>query len=414
MSLRRTAWLLAASTAFSAVAGQALAATEIQWWHAMGGRLGEVVEEITKRYNASQSEYKLISTYKGGYEDTMTAGIAAFRAKQQPQIIQIFDAGAATIINAKGALIPVADLMVKYGVGFNINDYIAGVRYFYADSDGKMIGLPFNSSTPLLYYNKEALKKAGVAGPPLTWEEFEAMAPKLKAAGYQALAQSHSPWIFSENFHSRHNIQLASANNGYDSTDTKLMYNNKHMIMHWTRVKSWLDDGYYGYYGRKWGDNQDAFRQQKTAMWLGSSGSFGGLRKSVKFDFGTSYLPYWKSIIDKPKGTFIGGAALFAFSGHSDAQYKGVADFFAFMIKPETQVYWHKETGYVAITNEAYEMAKASGYYNEVPDAADKRILPARMQTDGAGHIEHARFILHPAYDNAVVGLKIGPEVANS
>ena len=335
----------------------------------MGGRLGEVVEEITKRYNASQSEYKLISTYKGGYEDTMTAGIAAFRAKQQPQIIQIFDAGAATIINAKGALIPVADLMVKYGVGFNINDYIAGVRYFYADSDGKMIGLPFNSSTPLLYYNKDALKKAGVAGPPLTWEEFEAMAPKLKAAGYQALAQSHSPWIFSENFHSRHNIQLASANNGYDSTDTKLMYNNKHMIMHWTRVKSWLDDGYYGYYGRKWGDNQDAFRQQKTAMWLGSSGSFGGLRKSVKFDFGTSYLPYWKSIIDKPKGTFIGGAALFAFSGHSDAQYKGVADFFAFMIKPETQVYWHKETGYVAITNEAYEMAKASGYYNEVPDA---------------------------------------------
>ena len=188
----------------------------------MGGRLGEVVDEITTRFNASQSDYKLVATYKGGYEDTMTAGIAAFRAKNQPQVIQVFDAGAATIINAKGALVPVAELLDKYGVGFNAMDYLAGVPNFYADSSGQMIGLPFNSSTPLLYYNKEAFAKAGVTEPPLTWEAFEAIAPKLVAAGYQALAQSHSPWIFSENFHSRHNIQLATANNGYDSTDVKI------------------------------------------------------------------------------------------------------------------------------------------------------------------------------------------------
>ena len=148
----------------------------------------------------------------------MTAGIAAFRAKQQPNLIQIFDAGAATIINAKGATVPIADLMAKHAGGFDISDYIAGVRYFYADSDGKMIGMPFNSSTPLLYYNKDAFAKAGIANPPTTWEEVEAIAPKLKEAGYVALAQSHSPWIFSENFHSRHNIQLATGNNGYDST----------------------------------------------------------------------------------------------------------------------------------------------------------------------------------------------------
>ncbi|MCF6303320.1 MAG: ABC transporter substrate-binding protein, partial [Devosiaceae bacterium] len=128
----------------------AWSATEIQFWHAMGGRLGEVVNEVADKYNASQTTYKLVPTYKGGYEDTMTAGIAAFRAKQQPNILQVFDAGAATIINAKGATVAVADLMAKYSGGFEINDYIAGVRYFYADSDGKMIGMPFNSSTPLL------------------------------------------------------------------------------------------------------------------------------------------------------------------------------------------------------------------------------------------------------------------------
>jgi len=365
--------ILAAATALALFApgaiGAAYAKTQIQWWHAMGGRLGEVVDEITQQFNASQDEYELVSTYKGGYEDTMTAGIAAFRAKNQPHIIQIFDAGAATIINAKGATLPVADLLTQYGIGFNIEDYITGVRYFYADSDGTMIGLPFNSSTPLLYYNKAAFEKAGIENPPATWEEFEAIAPKLKEAGYKALAQSHSPWIFAENFHSRHNIQMASANNGYDSTDVKVLYNNEHMIHHWTKVKEWFDNGWYGFYGRDWGANQDAFQKEEVAMWLGSSGSFGGLKKSAKFEFGTSFLPYWKSIIDEPKGTFIGGAALFAFAGHSDEEYKGVAKFFEFMTEPETQLFWHKETGYVAITNKAYELAKSTGYYNETPDA---------------------------------------------
>ena len=344
---------------------QALSATEIQWWHAMGGRLGEVVNEIAENYNASQSDVVVVPTYKGGYEDTVTAGIAAFRAKEQPHIIQIFDAGAATIINAKGATVPVADLMKD----FDIEDYIPGVRYFYADSAGKMIGLPFNSSTPLLYYNKDAFAEAGIDAPPKTWEEFEAIAPKLKEAGYIALAQSHSPWIFSENFHSRHNLQMATGNNGYDSTDVKLLYNNEHMKMHWGKVKGWLDEGYYGFYGRAWGDNQDAFVQKKVAMWLGSSGSFGGLTSSAEFEFGATFLPYWESIIKEPKGTFIGGAALFAMAGHEDDEYEAVADFFSYMTASTNQVFWHKQTGYVPITQAAYDDAKKDGYYESTPDA---------------------------------------------
>jgi len=353
----------------TALPSSAFAQTEIQFWHAMGGRLGEVVEEITAKYNESQSDYTLVSTYKGGYEDTMTAGIAAFRAKEQPNIIQIFDAGAATIINAKGATVPMADLMAEHAGGFDSADYIEGVRYFYADSEGKMIGMPFNSSTPLLYYNKDAFAEAGIENPPATWEEFEAIAPVLKEAGYTALAQSHSPWIFSENFHSRHNLQLATGNNGYDSTDVEILYNNDHMKMHWGKVKEWLDAGYYGFYGRAWGDNQDAFVQKEVAMWLGSSGSFGGLSNSAEFEFGAAYLPYWKSIIEEPKGTFIGGAALFAMSGKPDEENKGVADFMSFLTSAEMQYFWHKETGYVPITNAAYDLAKGDGYYETTPDA---------------------------------------------
>ncbi|WP_298359346.1 extracellular solute-binding protein [uncultured Litoreibacter sp.] len=358
-------FLTVMAAGFMTVAAPVSAATDIQFWHAMGGRLGEVVEEIAAKYNASQDTYNLVPTYKGGYEDTMTAGIAAFRAKQQPNIIQIFDAGAATIINAKGATVPIAELMAD----FNAEDYIEGVRNFYADSDGNMIGMPFNSSTPLLYYNKDILAKAGIDTPPATWEEFEAMAPKIKEAGYQALAQSHSPWIFSENFHSRHNLQLATGNNGYDTTDVKILYNNDEMKMHWGKVKEWLDNDWYGFYGRGWGDNQDAFVQQKTAMWLGSSGSFGGLAKSAEFEFGAAELPYWKSITDEPYGTFIGGAALFAMAGKPDEENAGVADFMAFLTSPEMQYFWHKETGYVPITNAAYELAKSDGYYESTPDA---------------------------------------------
>ncbi|MFT6303834.1 MAG: sn-glycerol 3-phosphate transport system substrate-binding protein [Granulosicoccus sp.] len=389
--------VLASSAAFSA--------TEIQWWHAMGGRLGEVVVEIADKYNASQSDVVVVPTYKGGYEDTMTAGIAAFRAKEQPHIIQIFDAGAATIINAKGATVPVADLMKD----FDIEDYIPGVRYFYADSDDKMIGLPFNASTPLLYYNKDAFAAAGLDAPPKTWEEFEIMAPKLKAAGFTALAQSHSPWIFSENFHSRHNIQLATGNNGYDTTDVKILYNNDHMKMHWSKVKEWLDAGYYGFYGRAWGDNQDAFVQKEVAMWLGSSGSFGGLTKSTDFEFGTTFLPYWESITKEPKGTFIGGAALFAMSGHEDAEYDAVADFFGFMTSSDNQVFWHKETGYVPITNAAYDAAKKEGYYENTPDAEIGILqlsLPGGEWTKGyrLGYYVQIRDVMYKHFDNIFSG----------
>ena len=362
------------------------AATNITWWHAMGGKLGEVVNELANNFNASQDTYKVTPVYKGGYEDTMTAGIAAYRAHKAPDIIQIFDAGAATIINAKGVVYPIADLFDKYGVKFNANDYIKGVRNFYADSQGRMIGCPFNSSTPVMYYNKDMFKKAGIQTPPKTWEEFEATAKQLKKAGYIALAQSHSPWIWAENFHSRHNIQLANKNNGFDGLATKIYYDNPAMEYHWGKVREWSQEGYYKYFGRGWGDNQQAFYDQKVAMWLGSSGSFGGLKKGAKFQFGTTYLPFWKKFISKGAQTFIGGAALFVFSGKDDEKYKGIAQFLHFVTNPKNQYFWHKETGYVPITNKAYALAKEDGYYKRVPDAEigiKQLSLPTQKWTKG-------------------------------
>lgn len=341
--------ILMAGAAMAITAGAAHAQTETTLWHAMGGALGEAVNAIATDFNAAQDRCALAPIYKGTYEETMTAGIAAFRAGEQPHIIQIFDAGAATIINAKGATYPVSDLMPEHGVAFDGADYISGVRNFYADQDGDMIGMPFNSSTPILYYNVAALEAAGVE-PPKTWEEFEAVAPKLKEAGFVPLAQSHLPWIFSENFHSRHNIPLSDADNGFEGMPTRINYNNEDLKFHFSKLKEWKDEGLFGFYGTAWGDNESAFANGEAAMWLGSSGSFGGLKDTAGFEFSTTYLPYWEQVTAEPTNTFIGGAALFAFNGHEDAEYACVASFFEHLTQPETQVFWHKETGYVPIT----------------------------------------------------------------
>ncbi|MEC8795108.1 MAG: ABC transporter substrate-binding protein, partial [Pseudomonadota bacterium] len=270
--------LTLASAALTALwTGAAFAETEITWWHAMGGDLGETVNQIAADFNASQDEYKITPVFKGTYEETLTAGIAAFRAGEQPNIMQVFDAGAATVIGAKGATVPVQDLLTENGVDFDINDYISGVRYFYADADGKMIGMPFNSSSPIMYYNVDALAAAGVTAPK-TWEEFQTVtAPALKEAGYTALSQSHLPWIFTENFMSRHNLPFATNDNGYTGTDTKILVNNDAIKAHFTAVTEWQDQGYFEWFGTGWGDNQTPFEEGKVAIWLGSSGSFGGL-----------------------------------------------------------------------------------------------------------------------------------------
>lgn len=358
-----------AALALAMTASTTLAATNITWWHGMGGRNGEVINEVAQKFNAAQSECAITPVSKGTYEEALSAGIAAFRSGEQPNILQVFDAGAATIINAKGAAVSAEDLIKDAGFEFNRDDFIEGVRYFYADSTGKFVGMPFNSSAPIMYVNTDALKNAGVEAPK-TWEEFEAIAPKLKEAGFIPLVQSQLTWQFTENFFSRHNLQFASNNNGYDSVvDTTINVTDPNHVMMYEKLKAWYDQGLFGYYGAGWNDNQKPFEEGKVALWIGSSGSFGGLQKTATMPFSATFLPYWKSVIPEGVHTFIGGAALFAMAGKPEAENKCTASFFHFLTSPEVQKFYHQATGYVAITKAAYELSKSEGYYKEKPAA---------------------------------------------
>ena len=400
--------ILAAGT-FLGLSTPAFAQTEITWWHGMGGQLGDVVNQIAADFNDSQEDYRIVPVFKGTYEETLTATIAAFRAGEQPNVVQVFDAGAATVIGAPGAVLPVEDLMKDNGIPFDIEDYIAGVRYFFADSDGKMIGMPFNSATPVLYFNTEAMEKAGVTAPK-TWEEFQDVtAPALKEAGYIPLTQSHMPWIFTENFFSRHNLPFASANNGFDSNEVTINMDSPEIKSHFEAFKGWIDGGLAGFYGAAWDDNAKPFEAGEVAMWLGSSGSFGGLSEKAGFDFSATYLPYWEGITTDPKQTFIGGAANFAMTGHSEEENKATAEFFRYLTSPEVQYMWHRETGYVPITTAAYELAKEDGHYDRFPAAEigiQQLTLPAGEFTKGyrMGFYVQIRDVMNREYTRYLTG----------
>lgn len=405
MNLKYT---VGASLALGLMAGAAQAQTEIEWWHAMGGQLGETVNQMAENFNASQDQYVITPVFKGTYEETLTSAIAAFRAGEQPNIVQVFDAGAATVIAAQGATIPVETLMADNGFEFDREEFISGVRNFYADPQGMMIGMPFNSSTPVLYYNADALAEAGVE-PPQTYEDFEAIAPALLEAGYAGMSASLLQWTMTENFFSRHNLPFATNDNGYSGTDVEMLVNHPAIVDHFTALAEWEEAGYYNWYGAGWGDNQNPFEAGEVAMWIGSSGSFGGIADRVDFNFGATFLPYWESVTSEPTQTFIGGAALFAMSGHSDEENAATAAFFDYLASAENQVFWHVETGYVPITTEAYELAAEQGHYEEFP-AAEVGIqqlqLPSGENTRGyrLGFYVQIRDVMIREYSRIIAG----------
>ncbi|HEY3893142.1 MAG TPA: extracellular solute-binding protein, partial [Bradyrhizobium sp.] len=190
-----------------ALATPAHAVTEIQWWHAMTGPNNDVVVKLANDFNASQSDYKVVPTFKGGYADTLNAGIAAFRAGNAPGIMQVFEVGTATMMAAKGAIKPVYQLMKEEGEPFDPNAYLPAITGYYSTSKGEMLSFPFNSSSMVLWVNLDALQKAGIAAPPKTWPEVFADARKLH--GTSPTCGFSSAWItwgLIEQFSAWHNV----------------------------------------------------------------------------------------------------------------------------------------------------------------------------------------------------------------
>ena len=390
--------LLGASAAWMCggiVAAQAQ--TEVQWWHAMGGQLGEALNALAEGFNKSQADYKVVPVYKGTYTETMTGAIAAFRARQQPHIVQVFEVGTATMMAAKGAIYPVYQLMADAGEAFDPGAYLPAVYGYYSTTDGKLLSMPFNSSTPVLYYNRNAFKKAGLEGdkPPKTWGDVEQYSRKLLAAGYACgFTSQWQTWVQVENFGAWHNIPFATGANGFSGTDIKLTINDPLRVRHVENLAKWHKEKIFVYAGRE-GKPNPKVTTGECPMIMGSAGSAGGFAQAMKeVPFGIAMLPYYADVAGAPQNSIIGGATLWVLSGKPKNEYKGVAKFFAYLSSPEVQSKWHMETGYVPITKAAYARTRAQGFYDRFPgrDVAVEQ-LNFKPPTDNSKGLRIGNFV---------------------
>jgi sn-glycerol 3-phosphate transport system substrate-binding protein len=375
---------LALSVALVALsAGGALAQTEIQWWHAMGGELGERLEQVAAGFNESQSDFRIVPTFKGTYAETLTAGIAAFRAGEQPGILQVFEVGTGTMMAAEGAVYPVHQLMADQGEPFDPNAFLPSVVGYYTDTAGNMLSMPFNSSTPILYYNKDVFEKAGLdrETPPATWEELEAFSRQIVSSGAApcGLTSSWISWIQTENFSAWHNVAIGTNENGFGAIDSELSYNNPLVTRHWENLKTWLDEGLFQYGGPGGGnDAPPKFYAQECAIYMNSSAARAAVvNNATAFEVGYGMLPYYSDVEGAPQNSIIGGATLWVLQGRPAEEYTGIAKFFSYLSQADVQAAWAEPTGYLPITQAAYELSQSNGFYAANPGAE----LPIRQIT---------------------------------
>ena len=373
----------------------AQAQTEVTWWHSMGGALGEWVNDLAKDFNASQKDYKVVTTFKGSYPESMTAAVAAFRAGNAPVILQVFEVGTATMMASKGAIKPVGEVMKESGLKFDPTAYVSAVAGYYTAPNGQMLSMPFNSSTTIFYYNKDAFKAAGLdpEKAPSTWPEVALAAAKLKASGHKCpFTTSWQSWTQLESFSAWHNVEFATKKNGFGGMDTRLAFNTPLHVRHIENLANMSKNGLFVYKGRN--NTPDAtFPSGECAMYTGSSGLYGSVKANAKFAYGMAPLPYYPDVTGAPQNTVIGGASLWVMAGKKAEEYKGAAAFFNYVSSAEVQAASHQRTGYLPITTAAFKLTDSSGFYKKFPgtDVAPNQMI--RKATDKSRGIRLGNFV---------------------
>ena len=378
-----------------ALSTPAQAQVDIQWWHSMTAVNGEWVNDLAKDFNASQKDYRIIPTFKGSYDESMTAAIAAFRAGNAPNILQVFEVGTATMMASKGAIVPVGQVMKDAGAKFDPAAYVPAVAGYYTAPNGQMLSFPFNSSTTIFYFNKDAFKAAGLdtEKAPTTWPEVVAAAAKLKASGHRCpFTTAWQGWTQLESFSAWHNVEFATKQNGLAGLDARMKVNSPLHVRHIENLANMAKSGLFVYKGRN--NAADAtFVSGECAMATATSALYGNIKRNAKFASGISTLPYYPDVPGAPQNTVIGGASLWVMSGKKPVEYKGVASFLAYLSQPEVAAKSHQRTGYLPVTTASYQLTEKAGFYKENPgtDVAVTQMI--RKTTDKSRGIRLGNFV---------------------
>jgi len=375
--------LRALVTALCLILGAAIparATTTIELWHSMDSALGDYLVEVVSRFNTSQKDYEVKPVYKGVYDETLAAATAAHLQGKSPVLVQVYDVATENMMAAKNLAKPVYRVMAESGERFDAGSLVPAVSSFYSDAKGNLVAMPFNTSTPVLYYNKDAFRKAGLDDNAKfkTWYDVQDALLKLYEAQATpcGLTTSWPSWVLLENTLAWHNEEFATRNNGFDGGNALLTFNSRLAIRHLSLMTSWAKSRIFTYAGRR--DEAEAkFIRGECAMLTGSSASYAEILRNASFRFGVARLPYYDDINQAPFNTSMGGAALWTMAGKKPAEYKGAAKFLAFVAKPEQQAYWHQNTGYLPVSSAAYEITKKPGFYEKIPG------YRCRDRTDG-------------------------------
>jgi sn-glycerol 3-phosphate transport system substrate-binding protein len=386
--MRRLTLLLGLLCAATLAPAVSQAAQEIRFWHAMNGASGAELDSLAARFNASQQEFKVVPAYKGAYDETLAAALAARKQAAGPHIVQVYEVGTADIMSVKDAVRPLWQVMQEAGVAAEAK-YVPAVAGYFSDTHGRLLALPFNTSTPVLFYNRDAFKKAKLdpANPPKTWYQMPTALGALRESGVNCpFTTAWQSWVLLENMSAWHNQEFATHHNGMDSANARLNFNSRLMMRWISMLSSWMKSGYFVYSGRD-NEAEARFASGECAVLTSSSASLAELRKNAHFDFGVAQLPYYDDFAGSPQNTLVGGAGLWVMSGKPKEEYRGVAKFLAWLSRPDVQAEWHQKTGYVPVTLSAYELTRKSGFYAANPgqEIALRQLLLKNPTGDSKG-----------------------------
>jgi len=343
----------------------AQAKTKVEWWYANGGRIEEAIQKMITDFNASQDKYEVVGTRKGNYEETFAAMIAAYRAGQQPTLVQATERSFLTMLNSD-AVVPVNKLMADQGYETDWGDFLKPVADFYM-VDGEPVALPFNSSTAILWYNADKFKAAGFDKPADTWQGLDEQLHAMKDQGVTEcgmVLNSDYPWSMIEGYSSVNDYPYGTKGNGFDGMDTEYVFNTTPVVGQVERIKQWIDDGVIQLAGQGLNPTQ-LFTSGSCATWASSTAGHATVEADAQFGWGATFMPHEEGV--EPHNSNIGGAALWVLKGQSDEQYAATAAFINYVAQPETQAWWSKTTGYVPITNAAYKLMQDDGFFKEHP-----------------------------------------------
>ena len=338
-------------------------AAEIRVWHSMNGARGVEFERIAASFNAAQPQHRVVPIYKGAYDEAavevVTArGTRSFAARA-PHIVQASELAGAYLMEQRSVVRPLWRVMAAAGTVVRPEPALA-LPEELIDVEGRLIALPIGRATPVLYYNRDAFRRAALdpAKPPATWYEMVPTLEALVGAGSRCALTLASPAsALLENMAAWHNQAFAN---------DRLMFNNRLAVRWVSTLATWHKSGYFTHYvGR--GEAESRFLAGECALLAASSAEHDELRARARFDLGIAQFPYYDDFDGAPLHTLPSGAALWVIEGRRAADYAGIAAFISFFARPEVQAEWHQKTGLVPLTAGAYELTREAGFYAAQP-----------------------------------------------